>query len=159
MKPLMKTILATTLLMSAGTTLAQDNNFDRNDRGPRAQRGVAGMPIIERVVRAIHRLDLSDEQKDSIRAAMRDLRADAGPIMSEIKAGHKQLRELITANEYDENAVAEVATKEGDLATERLVIASRTLATVLGYLTDEQRAQLDEMAAQRQRSHGGKHPH
>ncbi len=29
MKPLMKTILAATLLMSAGTTFAQDNDFDR----------------------------------------------------------------------------------------------------------------------------------
>jgi len=156
MKPLMKTILAATFLMSAGTTFAQDNDFDRGDRGPRAQRGMPGMPIVEQIVRALHRLDLSDEQKENIRAAMRDLRVDAGPIMDEIKAGHKQLRELITAAEYDENAVAEVAAKEGNLTTERLVIASRTSATILAYLTDEQRAQLDEMAAQRQQHFGGK---
>jgi len=159
MKPLMKTILAATFLMSVGTTFAQANDFDRGDRGPRVQRAMPAMPILEQVVRALHRLDLSDEQKENIRAAMRDLRADTSPIIDEIKAGHRQLRELITATEYDENAVAEVAAKEGNLAAERLLIASRTLATVLGYLTDEQRARLDEMAAQRRQHFGGQRRH
>lgn len=157
MTTFMKTILAATFLMSAGTTFAQDADSGPGHSGPRAHHGMQGMPMVEHLKRALHRLDLSDEQKESIRTIMQDMKAELGPIMTEMKAGHMHLKEFIKSDEYDEDAVAELATKEGKLVAERVIIAGRALAQVYSYLTDAQRAQLDEMAAQRMQHRGAKH--
>jgi len=157
MTTLMKTILAATFLMSAGTTFAQDADSGPGHSGPRAHRGMQGIPMVEHLKRALHRLDLSDEQKESIRTVMQDLKTEIGPIMNAMRTGHMQLKELIKADEYDEDAVAELATKEGKLVAERVIMAGRALAEVYSYLTDAQRAQLDEMAAQRMQHRGAKH--
>lgn len=146
MNTLLKSILATSFLMTAGTTIAQDNESGPGQRGPR---GMQGMPAVENMMRAIHRLDISDEQQTAIRAVIQEMKTELKPIMEEMKAGHLQLRELVKANEYDENAVAGLAATEGDLAAERMVITSRALSEVYGHLSDEQRAELEEMAAQR----------
>jgi len=146
MSTLLKCVLAASFLMSAGTTIAQDNEFGPGQRGPR---GMQGMPAVENMMRAIRRLDISDEQQANIRAVMQEMKTEIKPIMEETKAGHLQLKELVKADEYDENAVAGLAAKEGDLVAERMVITSRALSEVYGYLTDEQRAELEEMAAQR----------
>lgn len=155
MKTLMKTILAATFLMSAGATFAQNTEYGPGNPGPRGQRGLQGMPVVEQLVHALYHLDLSDEQKEGIRAVLQDLRADLDPIMAEMKAARAQLKELVKADEYDEDAVAELATKEGDLVAERLVITSRALSEVFSYLTDEQRAKLDGIVAHHMKHHGG----
>ena len=149
MKTLLKTILAVTFLMSAGASFAQDTGFGPGKPGQRGQRGMQGMPAVENMMRALHRLDLADEQQANIRAIMQEMKVEVGPVMEEMKAGHLQLRELVKADVYDADAVAGLAAKEGDLAAERMVITSRALSEVYGYLTDEQRAELEEMAALR----------
>jgi Spy/CpxP family protein refolding chaperone len=85
---------------------------------------------------------------------MQALKAEVRPIMQATKAGHLQLKELIKADSYDEQAVAALADKEGNLAAERMMITSRALSEVFSQLTDEQRSQLDEMAAQRKGPRG-----
>ena len=149
MNTLLKTILAVTFLMFAGVSFAQDTGYGPGKPGQHHQRGMQGMPAVDNMMRAIRRLDISDEQQADIRAVMQEMKTDVGPIMEEMKAGHLQLRELIKADEYDEGAVAGLAAKEGVLAAERMVITSRALSEVYGYLTDEQRAELEEMAEQR----------
>ena len=67
-----------------------------------------------------------------------------------MRAMHAQLKELIKADTFDESAVSALARKEGDLAAERLLSASRATSNVYGQLTDEQRAQLASMAEERQ---------
>lgn len=133
-------------MAAPGTLLAQDYN-DGPDQ--RQRRGAQGIPVVEHFMRALKRLDLSEEQKESIHTLMQQLKTEAGPVTYEMKAGHLRLKELIKADEYDENAVAELAAKEGNLAAERIVITGRTLSQVFSYLTEDQRARLDEMAAQR----------
>ena len=149
MNTLLKSILAATFLMSAGTTFAQDSDFKPGKPGQRSQRGMQGMPVVDHMMRAIRSLDISDEQQTDIRAVMQELKTEVMPIMEEMQDGQLQLRELIKADEYDEGAVAELAAREGDLAAERMVISSRALSEVYGYLTKEQRVELEEMAAQR----------
>ena len=143
---MLKTILATTFLMSAGMAFAQNND---NGPGQRGQRGMQGMPAVENMMRALHRLDLSDEQQANVRAVMQDMKTEIRPLMDEMRTGHMQLRELIKADKYDDDAVAALAAREGDRVAERMVITSRALSEVYGYLTDEQRAELEEMAALR----------
>ena len=157
MNTLLKTILAVTFLMSAGVSFAQDTGFGPGKPGQRGQRGMQGMPAVENMMRAIRHLDISDEQQADIRAVMQEMKTEIMPIMEEIKANHLQLRELIKADAYDEGAVAGLAAKEGVLAAERMVISSRALSEVYGYLTDEQRAELEEMAEQRMERRSEKH--
>jgi protein CpxP len=144
---LLITIVTATFLMSASTSFAQDDGYGPGKRG---QRGMQGMPVVEQLMHALHRLELGDEQRASIRAVMQEMKSEIRPLMGEMKASHLQLKELVKADEYDEDAVATLAAKEGDLAAERVVITSRALSEVYGYLTDEQRVELEEMAAQRE---------
>ena len=156
MNTLLKSILAATFLISAGTTFAQGNELDSGKPGQRGPRGMQGAPIVEQLMRAIRGLDLSDEQKTDIQAVMQQMKTEVTPTMEEMKDGQLQLRELIKADEYDEDAVAGLAAKEGDLAAERMIITSRALAEVYGYLTEEQRAELEVMATQRMKRRSGK---
>lgn len=156
MNKLIITIVSTILLTASSAAMAQDFSGEpgaygeQSRKGQRSQRGMQQMPIAGQVMRAIHRLDLSDEQKQSIKGVMKLHKAEVHPIMLEMKAGHEQLKELVKAESYDTDAVAAVADKEGDLAAERIKLAGQALSQVFALLTDEQRAQLDTMAAERQ---------
>jgi len=146
------TFLTTLLLASMSTAIAQDPvadpvNYAQKNR--HHQRGSQSMPAVERMMRGIRHLDLSDEQKANIKGIMKGLKAEVRPLAKEIKSGHEQLKELIKAESFDEQAVAALAENEGALAAERLIIASRAMSAVYTQLTDEQRAELESMAAER----------
>ena len=146
------TILTTLLLAFMGTALAQDPVADPANYAKKSrhhQRGNQPMPGVERMMRGIRHLELSDEQKASIKGIMQDLKAEERPLIREMKSDHEQLKELIKAESFDEQAVASLAEKEGGLAAERLIIASRAMSAVYAQLTDEQRAELETMAAER----------
>lgn len=153
-------IMITTLLLTAtGTALAQDFDGKPGRKGQHHQRGMKAMPVVEQFMRSLKRLDLSDEQKDSIKTVMQGLKADVRPIMKEMKTGHVQLKELIKADNYDEQAVTTLAEKEGMLAAKRLMMTSRALSDIYSLLTDEQRAELDTMAAKRQQQREERREH
>ena len=146
------TILTTLLLAFTGMALAQDPAADPENYANKSrhhQRGNQPMPAVERMMRGIRHLDLSDEQKASIKGIMKDLKAEERPLAKEMKSGQAQLKELIKAESFDEQAVAALAETEGALAAERLIIASRAMSAVYAQLTDEQRAELESMAAER----------
>lgn len=146
------TILVTLLLAFMGTALAQDPVADPQVKAQKSRqhhRGNQALPAVERMMRGIRHLDLSDEQKVNIKGIMRELRAEERSLLKEMKSGHEQLRELIKAESFDEQAVASIAETEGALAAERLIIASRAMSAVYSQLTDEQRAELEVMAAER----------
>jgi len=155
MNKLLTAIFTSVLLAVSAAALAGESHGDQGKKGPRNQHSTQGMPVIENLMRAIRHLDLSDEQRESVRTVMQDLKTEVRPIMAETKTNHTQLKELIKADKFDEDAVAELAAKEGELAAERTVLASRAMSDVFSFLTDEQRAELDEMAAKRM-GHRGK---
>lgn len=159
MKTLIRSIILTpffvlAFLISATTGVAQETDSGyksdkRHQQREGRQRGMQAAPEIERLKRALHRLELSDEQKENIQAITQTMKEDIRPIMADMKAGQQELKALIMADEFDENAVAELAATEGALTSERILITSRTVSSVLGQLTDEQRAQLQEMGTER----------
>lgn len=160
MNKLSHLIFITILLASTTTAIAQDSHDSLGGPGAHHARGMMqGMPAVEQLIRALHRLDLDENQQENIHTALRDLQADARPIMQATKARHQQLRQLITADVYDENAVAILAATEGELAAERVVLTSRTLANIFSMLTDEQRDQLRSMAEQRQQHRSERRKH
>ena len=150
MKKISITIITALLLTVSGMTLAQDFSAGPGNKGQHGQRGMQGNPMVEQIMRGLRRLDLEDEQKESIRAIMQGLKAETSPVMQKTRAVHLQLKELIKADVYDQDAVAGLALQEGDFAAERLMITSRALSHVYNQLTPEQRDELETMAMERQ---------
>jgi len=154
MNKLIIAIVTTLLLTASGSALAQDHKYAAGKKGQRHHRGVPVAPVVKQLTRAIRHLDLDDEQKAGIRAVLQNMKTEVRPIMKEMKAGHEQLKELIKAESYNDQAVAAIAAEEGKRATERVKITSRTMSELLGLLTVEQREQLENMAAERKSRHG-----
>lgn len=119
------------------------------DRGPRHDRGHPGMgmgpEVMQHLVRAMHRLDLSEEQRTAIHADLSGLKETMQPLMLELQESRKALHEQITADTYNADAVAEIAARQGSLTTEMTIIASEAASGVLAQLSDEQRAELKAM--------------
>ena len=149
------TIVSSLLLTTTGTVMAGNTDGEPDGKRKHHQREMQAMPLVEKMVRAVRHLNLDDEQKAAVKAVVRSLKRDIHPIMAETKAGHTQLKELIKAATFDEEAVAVLAEKEGKLAAERLMVTSQALSNIYMLLSDEQRAELEAMAAQRKEQHGG----
>lgn len=143
------TIFTTLLLGAAGTALAQDPEAGPAKQNRHHQRGGESIPAVDQLMRAIKKLELSEEQKASIKDIMHGLKMETRPLAKEMRAGHEQLKELIKADSFDEAAVTALAEKEGALAAERLIVSSRAMSKVFAQLTDEQRAELETMAEER----------
>ena len=118
--------------------------------------GMQAMPAVEAVMRAIRHLDLDVAQKEGIREITGGLKVDVRPVMMATRENHEQLKELVKATTFNEDAVAALAEKEGDLAAERLMLTSRALSEVYNLLTIEQREELESMASKRKEKMGKK---
>ncbi|MCP4047071.1 MAG: Spy/CpxP family protein refolding chaperone [Gammaproteobacteria bacterium] len=156
MKKFLITLFSSLLLVSAGIAMAQGPGGGPGHKARQHKGGMQAMPAVERVMRAIRRLDLDEEQRAAIKSVMQGLKENVRPLMAETKANHEQLKGLVTAINFEEDAAAEIAKKEGALAAERLMLTSRALSDVYKVLTREQRDELEAMAAQRQAKQSGK---
>ncbi len=145
MKRLTRTLVLAAALAAAPLALANPKH-DHHGPGPEASmaRHLAG---------AVKHLDLSDAQAESIKALFEankeDLKANA--------IASRELREtlhaLLTADTLDEEALAEAARQEGQLAEERVLLTGTLASQVLAELDDEQRAELHAMRSERMERH------
>jgi Spy/CpxP family protein refolding chaperone len=146
MNTVTRTLLLAVTLIFAGTAFAEGHGKDRRDhRGPP---GMA-MPAIEHLTRAFRHLDLSEEQKESIRTELKSMREEIKPLMKQMHESRKDLHGQITAESYDADAVAEMATLQGNLTAQITTITSGAAAGLLAQLTDEQRLELEAMGEKR----------
>jgi len=143
MKNTQKIVLMTALLGASGLAFAgPEHRSHGSDARPSSQpaREFAG---------AIKQLDLSPDQQaeiESIFVASRDaMKAHA----EASKALREDLRNLLNAPQLDEDALATLAEAEGDLAEERVMLMGTLAADVLAELDEEQRAELEELRAER----------
>jgi Spy/CpxP family protein refolding chaperone len=160
MNKLIIAIVSTLIMTVAGVSFAQDDVAEPEKKKQRQhrqhqQRGMQAMPVVERIMHAIKQLDLDEQQKANIKAVMQGLKEDVHPQIADTRANHEQLKDLVKAIDFDDEAVAILAEKEGDLAAQRLMLTSRALSDVYKLLTREQRDELEAMAAQRQERRGG----
>ena len=158
MNKLMISVMTALLLAISGMAVAQDGGQGPGNKGQRSHRGMQAQPrtMMEGVMREIKRLDLSEEQKEGIWATVHELKGELHPVMVEMRNGQRELRELIISGSFDEKAVAALAEKTGDLTAQRILLTTGAVANVLGQLTEEQRVQLDAMAAERKQRTKGK---
>lgn len=126
--------------MMQGTRLMQGPG----PAGPGGPDGAPG-PHLERV---LQRLDLSDDQWVAVQAVLDANRADAMAQAESMQAAREVLRQAIHAEPLDEAAIraaaADVATLEADGAVQR----AQTLQAIRAELTDEQRAELNDILAE-----------
>jgi len=158
MNKLMISVMTAGLLAVSGMAVAQDGGQGPGNKGQRPHRGMQAQPrtMMEGVMRAIKRLDLSEEQKEGIWSTVHELKGELHPVMVEMRNGQRELRELINSGNFDQKVAATLAKKEGDLTEQRILLTSGAVANVLGQLTEEQKVQLDAMATERKQRAKGK---
>jgi Spy/CpxP family protein refolding chaperone len=139
-------ILTTALLAGASIANAEGGRMERKHVRPG---GDVGMHVIQRLGKAMHRLDLSEEQRTAIKGEFKALKESARPLVKQIHEGRGTLRDLTTQIPYDADAVAAITEQQGSLTAEVARMVSGTVATVLGHLDEEQRAELQAMGEQR----------
>jgi Spy/CpxP family protein refolding chaperone len=147
MKSLHMLSITTLALMLAGPVLAGPEyaGHGRGDRGVSHFDGDPSDSVLHMTMRAVHQLDLSDEQKEAVHAILKDTRKDLQAVGEAGSDNRQALHEALTAETLDEDALAKAATGAGDLVAERIVIAAHAARAVMAELTEEQRAELQLM--------------
>ena len=83
-------------------------------------------------------LDLNESQQDKIRSIHEEERADMKEIMQQIREGHEQMRALLKADSFNEDAVRTLAKAQESLRTEMFVSRAKAKHEVFQLLTSEQ---------------------
>ncbi len=94
-------------------------------------------------------LELSAEQREAVRGGMEDRRERMQALHAELRANHQQLGALDPADPNYETLVNSLAQRQGELTSEMALLRSRAHAELMGVLTDEQKARLGELRAER----------
>lgn len=123
-----------------GPGWGKGRNFRQSDRmGPG---GLLGMQFN---LRGLWRLDLSDTQKEQIRSLFEGTREETRGLMEELKDVRSQLNGLPLDESFDAAVLEGLAQQQGAL-TAQLTVASKHLQhEVYLLLTEEQRAELEQM--------------
>jgi Spy/CpxP family protein refolding chaperone len=128
------------------------------DRGRQNEHGRAN-PVaeaLERFGKSIRQLDLSEDQRAAIREEFSGIRESVKPLVMQLHENRKAIRESVMGEDFDADAVAEIAGKQGALTTDITMIVSASIANALSHLTDEQRAELMVLGEDR-RAHRMEH--
>jgi Spy/CpxP family protein refolding chaperone len=95
----------------------------------------------------LQRLNLTDSQTDQVKAIMDSHRDEMKALGDRARAAHDALEAAVTADTVDDTTIraksADVAAVDADLAVER----ARVRAEIFGILTDAQRSEAKQMAA------------
>jgi periplasmic protein CpxP/Spy len=121
-----------------------------------------------RIGRMLADLDLTNDQKDAIKAILNDERPGLKPLVDETRQSKKALFQAIHGPTLDEKAVRAAGDKAGKSETALALEKARLFAKVREVLTPEQRRQLDQAQEERlqrmgkrggfARSTGSEHP-
>ncbi len=143
MKTLTRTLMLAAALLFAGASWADHHGHDR--KGHRDAPDIGGLPAIQHLTRAFRHLDLDEGQKEAIHEELKAMREAVRPLVKQVMESRRELHGLITALDFDEEAVAALASEQGDLTAEITLIVAGAASTALAQLTDEQRSELQAL--------------
>ncbi len=103
-------------------------------------------------------LDLSDTQKEQLKALREKARTEAQAYAEQLKPIRESLRTAVEAKTFDEAAVRALIAKEAQIMTELNVIRTRTENAAYNLLTAEQKTKLAELREHHGPPRGGQHP-
>ncbi len=100
--------------------------------------------------KALHRLDLTDEQKASVKALFESHRDAMQAERDTLREARQALRLETQSETFNESAIRELSVKVHAIETDMAVARASLHNQILQLLTDEQQAELKEMRAERQ---------
>ncbi len=100
-----------------------------------------------RIGGVLRHLDLTGEQREAIRGAVRRHRESGQPLRQQLGAARRALRDEVRSGGADEAAIRALAAEVAPLAADAAVRRAALHAEIRDLLTDEQRTQLDELRA------------
>lgn len=101
-----------------------------------------GLPILEQ-------LQLSGDQRGQIETIFASGRDNIQPLAQQLREKHSALRETTRTQPFDETLVRSQAQEVADVQTQLMVARAQMMNQMLGVLTDDQKARLSELRAQR----------
>ena len=90
-------------------------------------------------------LNLTDEQKQQVKAIMESVESSAQGIHAKLEETHKQLEAATANGQFDEAQVRTLANQQAQLEADMMVEHLRAKAKVFAILTPEQRVKAEEM--------------
>lgn len=108
------------------------------------------------VDRMAERLNLTEEQRTQIEEIVASTKPQMTELRDAMQENRKQFRELNQQETFDEAKVREIATSQGDLKTEMMVLRAGQQHEINAVLTEEQRAQKAEWRAKKDERRGKK---
>jgi Spy/CpxP family protein refolding chaperone len=124
--------------------------WDRRGFGPgEGFGGRPGMGPLGRLGFALHRLDLSAEQRDAIHGILRQQRDATMALRDKLRAERESRMNEPLPVQFDEAKVRARAETRAKLTVEMEVARARVVSQVLGVLTQDQRDELQKMRDER----------
>ena len=139
------TVAAVTLVAGSVALAAGNGPFGMAGMpgpGMRGPDGGLGLPL--------HRLDLTDEQRDAIRAIVDAEQPALRELREQVQASRQAFMEAHPPTEFDEAAIRAHAAEQAPLLADLAVAEARVRAKALALLTPEQ---VTELKAMRSRMH------
>lgn len=87
-------------------------------------------------------LDLTDAQKQSAKSLIASAKAEAEPVVTQLKQSRASMEDAIKANRSDAE-IGDIAAKSGELIGKLAAIRAKAMAKFYAQLTPEQKAKVD----------------
>lgn len=118
-------------------------NFDGQMFGPGGPQGRGGGRF------AFRGLDLTDAQKEQVKAIQQKSFETSKPYREQLRAIHEEMKAATANGAYNEEAVRAIAARASQVQVEMQVIGLRTKSEIYNILTAEQKAKLAEFEGKR----------
>ena len=102
----------------------------------------AGPPLLQQ-------LQLSDDQRAQIKTIFSGARETIQPLAQQVREKHAALRDAAQAQPFDETSVRAQTQEIADIQAQLMFARAQVRNQLLGVLTDEQKARLSELRAER----------
>lgn len=97
----------------------------------------------------LQQLQLSDDQRAQIQTIFSGARENIQPLAQQLREKHAALMDMARAQPFDETSVRSQAKEIADIQAQLMVARTQVRNQVLAILTDEQKARLSELRAER----------
>lgn len=137
-----------------GLAVADDDDYRGKHQGKYCKHGDHKMGhhkrgMEYRMQRMMRHIDLSDEQKSKVSAVFDQHRTQFNSLRSEMKSNRMALRENMHTDTQDMAVIEELAKKQGELKTQKILIKAKMKSAIYKILNNEQREKMEDIRDRR----------
>jgi Spy/CpxP family protein refolding chaperone len=156
------TLITSGALITAGLAYAQPNNnmtspnsaYSNNTAAGKQMRMHGNKGMKDPMSRLAMKLNLTQEQRDTIRAQIEKSRPDMIKYRDEMINSEQSLRQMMISNNFDKATISKLAKQKGDAVAKLTELRMQNKAAMMKVLTPEQLNKFKAMQQQRQAKHG-----